>query len=148
MLHINIQKKKKKKKRKEKKTTTKKTNKHCYMKSKILVYIYIYIYIGKFRYTLMITSQIKFEASVWRLIVGQSWVQHEVVRSNPTRANFVAEGARNVSWPWLSPLQGWGSLTLASTSKFLYMVHHFILLWLNHVGRSVDRKSGWLEHSM
>ena len=26
-----------------------------------------------------------------------------------------AEGAKNVSWPWLSPIRGWGSLTMAST---------------------------------
>ena len=32
-----------------------------------------------------------------------------------------AEGAKNVSWPWLSPLQGWGSLTMTSTGKLVYI---------------------------
>ena len=39
-----------------------------------------------------------------------------------------AEGAKNVSWPWVSPLRGWGSLTMTFTGKFVYMPHHFILL--------------------
>ena len=32
-----------------------------------------------------------------------------------------AEGAKNVSWPWLSPLRGWGSLTMAFVGKFAYI---------------------------
>ena len=32
-----------------------------------------------------------------------------------------AEGAKNVSWPWLSLLRGWGSLTMTSTGKFVYI---------------------------
>ena len=31
------------------------------------------------------------------------------------------EGAKNVSWPWLSLLRGWGSLTMTSTGKFVYI---------------------------
>ena len=34
---------------------------------------------------------------------------------------FSAEGAKNVSRPWLSPLRGWGSLTMTSTGKFVYI---------------------------
>ena len=30
------------------------------------------------------------------------------------------EGAKNVSWPWLSPLQEWDSLTVEVTGKFVY----------------------------
>ena len=59
-----------------------------------------------------------------------------------------AEGAKNVSWPWLSPLRGWGSLTMTSTGKFVYKAHHFILLWLNPFGLRVDREGWWFEHSM
>ena len=55
---------------------------------------------------------------------------------------FSAEGAKNVSRPWLSPLRGWGSLTMTSTGKFVYMAHHFILLRLNPFGLRVDRE-GW-----
>ena len=32
-----------------------------------------------------------------------------------------AEGAKNVSWPWRSPLRGWGSLTMAVTGKSVYI---------------------------
>ena len=36
------------------------------------------------------------------------------------RVCLSTEGAKNVSWPWLSPLRGWGSLTMTSTGKFVY----------------------------
>ena len=32
-----------------------------------------------------------------------------------------AEGAKNVSWPWLSPLRGRGCLTMAFTGTFIYI---------------------------
>ena len=32
-----------------------------------------------------------------------------------------AEGAKNFSWPWLSSLRGWVSLTEEVTSKFVYI---------------------------
>ena len=47
------------------------------------------------------------------------------------REQWWFEGAKNVSWPWLFPLRGWGGLTKAFTDKFVYMTHHFILLRLN-----------------
>ena len=34
------------------------------------------------------------------------------------RVVFSAEGAKNVSWPWLSRLRLWGSLTMTSTGNF------------------------------
>ena len=37
------------------------------------------------------------------------------------RVCLSAEGAKNVSWPWLSLLRGWGSLTMAFTGKFVYI---------------------------
>ena len=42
----------------------------------------------------------------------------------------------------------WGSLTMASTGKFVYMAHHFIMLWLNPFGLRVDREGWWFEHSV
>ena len=33
------------------------------------------------------------------------------------------KGVKNVSWAWISRLQGWGSLTMSFTGKFLYMAH-------------------------
>ena len=58
-----------------------------------------------------------------------------------------AEGSKNVSWPWLSSLRGWGSLIMALTGKFVYMAHHFILLRLNPFDVSVGREGRWFEHS-
>ena len=50
--------------------------------------------------------------------------------------------------PWLSPLRGWGSLTMAPfTRKFVYTTHDFILLGLNPFDLSVDREGWWFEHS-
>ena len=61
---------------------------------------------------------------------------------------FSAEGAKNVSWFWLSPLGGWGSPTMKFTGKFVYMAHHFILLRLNLFYLTVDRERWWFEHSL
>ena len=59
-----------------------------------------------------------------------------------------AERAKSVSWIWLSPLRGWGSLIITSTGKFVYKAHHFILLRLNPFGLSVDSEEWCFEHSM
>ena len=37
------------------------------------------------------------------------------------RVCLSAEGSKNVSWPWLSPLRGWCCLTIAFTGKFVYI---------------------------
>ena len=34
---------------------------------------------------------------------------------------FSGKGANSISWPWLSPPPGWGSLTMAFTGKFMYI---------------------------
>ena len=39
------------------------------------------------------------------------------------------------------------SLTVAFTGIFVYMAHHFILLWLNPFDLRVDREEWWFEHS-
>ena len=64
------------------------------------------------------------------------------------RVCLSAEGAKKVSWPWLSQLGGWGSLNMTSTGKFVYMAHHFILLQLYAFGLRVDRERWWCEHFM
>ena len=64
------------------------------------------------------------------------------------RVGLSAEGAKDVSRFWLSPLRRWGSLTMTSTGKFVYMAYHFILLRLNPFGLRVDREGWWFEHSM
>ena len=58
-----------------------------------------------------------------------------------------AEGAKNVSWLWLSLLQGWGSFTMAFTGESVYIAHHFILLRLNPFDLRADRKGSWFEDS-
>ena len=65
-----------------------------------------------------------------------------------TAGLLVSRGCKNVSWPWLSPLRGWGSLTMAFTGKFVYITHHFILLWLNPFDLSADSEGWWFEHSV
>ena len=64
------------------------------------------------------------------------------------RVCLSAESAKNVSWPWLSPLQRWGSLTMAFTGKFVYTAHHSILLRLNPFDLRVDKEGWWFEHSI
>ena len=64
------------------------------------------------------------------------------------RVWWSAEGAKNFSWPWLSPLCGWGNLAMAFTGKLVYMAHYFILLQLNLFYLRVDREGWWFEHSM
>ena len=64
------------------------------------------------------------------------------------RICFSGEGDKNVSWFRLTPLGRWGSLTMTSTGIFVYLAHHFILLWLNPFGIRVDREGLWFEHSM
>ena len=67
--------------------------------------------------------------------------QHSV---SELRVCLSAEGAKNVSWTWLSLLWGWGRLTMASTDIFVYMAHHFILLRV----KPFSLRDGWLfEHS-
>ena len=56
------------------------------------------------------------------------WFEHSV---SQLQVCLPAEGAKNVSsWPWLSPLQGLGSLTMAFLDKFAYK-YTFELLLLN-----------------
>ena len=47
-----------------------------------------------------------------------------------------------------SPIRPWGSLTMTSIGKFVYMAHHFILIRLNPFGLRVDREEWWFDHSM
>ena len=71
------------------------------------------------------------------------WFHYSVSK---LRVSLSTEGAKNVSLPRLSLLQGWGSVTMTSTGKFVYMAHHFILLRLHVFGLGVDRKGGLFEH--
>ena len=44
---------------------------------------------------------------------------------------YSAEGAKNVSWPWLYPLWGWGSLTMSLTGKFVYIYIIYIYIYMS-----------------
>ena len=65
------------------------------------------------------------------------WFEHSV---SQWWVFWEAEGAKNVSWSCLSLLQSWGSLTMTSIGKFVYIAHHFILLRLHAFGVGVDRE--------
>ena len=73
------------------------------------------------------------------------WFEHFM---SQFQVDLLAEGAKNVSLPWLSPLQGWSSLTMTSTSKFVYMSHHLILQQLNPFELMVDTEPWWFENSL
>ena len=40
---------------------------------------------------------------------------------------LLVKDTTNVSWPWLSPLRGWGSQTMAFTGK---IVHIYIYVYI------------------
>ena len=42
------------------------------------------------------------------------------------RVCLSAEGAKNVSWPWLPLLRGWGSLTMTFSGKIVYILYIYI----------------------
>ena len=73
------------------------------------------------------------------------WFEHSMLW---LQVCLSAESAKNVSWRWLSPLQGWGGLAMTFSGKFVYMTHHFILLCLNPFGLRFDREEWWFDHSM
>ena len=73
------------------------------------------------------------------------WLEHSM---SLLPVDSSAECAKNVSWCLLSPLWGWGSLTMTLTDKFVYMAHHFILLWLNLFCLRVDTEGWWSDHSI
>ena len=105
------------------------THTHTYISISIYIYIdidiYLYIYIHIYR------EGWRFEHSMSQLQVCLS-----------------ADGAKNVSWTRISLVRGWCSLTMAFTSKFVYMTYHFIFLRLNPFDPRVDREEWWFEHSM
>ena len=72
------------------------------------------------------------------------WFEHSM---SWFRVCLSAEDAETVSWPWLPPLAGWGSLTIRFIGKFIDMTYGFILLWLNPFGLRDDREGSWCEHS-
>ena len=70
------------------------------------------------------------------------WFEHSV---SWLQVWLWAEGAKNVSWPLLSPLRGFYSLTMAFTDKFVYIAHHFILLQHMPLGLVLIGREGGLR---
>ena len=89
------------------------------------IYIYWYISTGKFVY--MAHHFILLRLNPFGLRVDREgwWFEHSM---SQLRVCLSAEGAKNVSWPWLSPLRGWGSLTMTSTCKFVCIAYNNISL--------------------
>ena len=54
------------------------------------------------------------------------WFEHFV---SQLRVCLSADGAKNVSWPWLSPLRGWGSVAMAFTGKFVFVYNIYIYIY-------------------
>ena len=53
------------------------------------------------------------------------------------QVSLSAEGAKNVSWPLVSPFQEWGSLTMTftgNTGKFVYIyIYDYIYLYVLYI---------------
>ena len=62
------------------------------------------------------------------------WFEHSV---SWLQVCLSAVGAKNVSWSWLSSLQGWGSLTMAFTGKFvciyIYILNIYIYIYIIYI---------------
>ena len=86
-----------------------------------------------------------FENSVSQLLNSVSQLLNSV---SQFLVRLSAEGAKNVSRSWISPLQRWGSLTIAFTGKFVYIALKLILLQLNPFALRGDREVRWFEHSV
>ena len=93
------------------------------------IHIYIYIYIYVFIYFIfcyyiynifvyMAHHFILLRLNSFGLRIDREgwWFEHSM---SELRVCLSAEGAKNVSWYWLSLLWGWGSLTMAFTHKFV-----------------------------
>ena len=76
---------------------------YIYIHIHIYIYIYIYIHTHTHIYIYLATAKpfdLNDDREGWWFEHSVSWLQ----------VSLSAEGAKNVSWSSLSPLQGWGSL--------------------------------------
>ena len=100
-----------------------------------IIYIYLYIYTwpwlsplrGWYSLTMTFTGKFVYLSHHFNLLqlyrcdlrVDREgwWFENSVSQS---RVCLSAEGTKNVSWHWLSPLGGWDSLTMAFTGKSIW----------------------------
>ena len=77
----------------------------------LLVNLYIWLIISSCYRSILLTLG----------LIGRDGGLRTLCHSCGWRVCLSPEGAKNVSWSWLSPLRVWGSLTMAFTGKFIYI---------------------------
>ena len=77
----------------------------------LLVNLYIWLIISSCYHSILLTLG----------LIGRDGGLRTLCHSCGWRVCLSPEGAKNVSWSWLSPLRVWGSLTMAFTGKFIYI---------------------------
>ena len=80
----------------------------------LLVNLYIWLIISSCYRSILLTLG----------LIGRDGGLRTLCHSCGWRVCLSPEGAKNVSWSWLSPLRVWGSLTMAFTGKFIYIYIH------------------------
>ena len=98
----------------------------------ICMYVYIYIYIHTYIYIYIHTYIHNIYIYIMYLCM---YVYIYIYIASYLRVCLSTESAKNVSWPWLSPLRGWGSVTMAFTCKFIYIYiyYYFIIIIIIHI---------------
>ena len=77
----------------------------------LLVNLYIWLIISSCYHSILLTLG----------LIGRDGGLRTLCHSCGWRVCLSPEGAKNVSWSWLSPLRVWGSLTMTFTGKFIYI---------------------------
>ena len=80
----------------------------------LLVNLYIWLIISSCYRSILLTLG----------LIGRDGGLRTLCHSCGWRVCLSPEGAKNVSWSWLSPLRVWGSLTMTFTGKFIYIYIH------------------------
>ena len=80
----------------------------------LLVNLYIWLIISSCYRSILLTLG----------LIGRDGGLRTLCHSCGWRICLSPEGAKNVSWSWLSPLRVWGSLTMTFTGKFIYIYIH------------------------
>ena len=80
----------------------------------LLVNLYIWLIISSCYHSILLTLG----------LIGRDGGLRTLCHSCGWRVCLSPEGAKNVSWSWLSPLRVWGSLTMTFTGKFIYIYIH------------------------
>ena len=69
----------------------------------------------------LVLANLHIHSSQFYLALAQSWLGRMIVWTIYGIVSLSAEAAKNVNWPWLSPLRGRGSLTMACIDKFAHI---------------------------